>query len=178
MTKPRRPNPGGQPTKLNSRLQARIVRWLEGGNTMESAAAVVGIGSSAARDWMRRGARELVRIEGGGKPEPKEARFAEFCRAVRIAEAKPKANAVRAFTSATKQEWQAARDWLKVRFPGEWSERVYVIVQQQLDDVLSRFERAHADGVFDDDTYRRILETISREDGPAEAPPSAGHDPL
>lgn len=50
--------PGGRPTKLNAILQARIVKLLETGNYVETAAAACGVHKDTLYEWMKRGEEE------------------------------------------------------------------------------------------------------------------------
>lgn len=75
-------------TKLNAKLQQKIVDTIAQGNYAETAAAHAGINESTYYDWMKRGRKEEERLEKAVKnnePKESEAVFLEFFRAVNVA---------------------------------------------------------------------------------------------
>jgi hypothetical protein len=78
--------PAGRPTKLTPALLTEFCRLLPVCLNYESAAAYVGVDVVTVRRWLKRGARELARLEKPGqRPRKKEAACAEFCTAVKRA---------------------------------------------------------------------------------------------
>ena len=62
----------GRPTKLNEDITEEIVKAIKLGNYLETAAAYVGISKSTLYDWLRRGKREIERVEKDSRRKVKQ----------------------------------------------------------------------------------------------------------
>lgn len=59
-------NPGGRPSRLNTRIATAIINALRAGNYIKTACEYAGIGNSTYQEWMNRGSVELDRISAKG----------------------------------------------------------------------------------------------------------------
>lgn len=101
--------PGGRPTKLNEKLHTEIVTLIENGNYLETAACAAGVDVATVRRWLKRGARAA------------SGPYAEFCAAVKTAEAIAEARSLRRIRSAAiNGVWQADAWYLERKFPSKW----------------------------------------------------------
>lgn len=117
--------PAGRPTKLlDARIQKEIIESLKMGNYLETAAAFSGIDVVTLRRWIKRGDRELQRIdEKGGRIRKSEALYVEFCTACKKAMAEAEMRDVLLIYQAAKDNWQAAAWRLERKFPERWSRK-------------------------------------------------------
>jgi transposase len=93
-----------RPTKYSPERQQAIVAALQAGNTRTAAAAQAGISLDTFERWMDR--------------------FAEFCGAIKKAEADAEIHfAEQIEKAATDGSWQAAAWWLERRRPEAWGRR-------------------------------------------------------
>lgn len=70
----------GRPTKINKTIIETICNYVEKGNYVETAAAAAGISRSTLYEWLRRGAREIDRLESdpAARPLKSERLYVEF----------------------------------------------------------------------------------------------------
>lgn len=120
---------GGRPTKLTPQLHLEIVKFIEAGNYIETAAAVAGVSPSTLRHWIRRGARQ------------RDGPYRLFSEAVKRAEARAEASALVRIRQAGEKNWTAEAWYLERKFPHKWG----------------RWERGASDVPQDDDRTRQIL---------------------
>ena len=115
----------GRPTKLTAELQTEICDLLRAGNYIETAAAFAGVSKQTLYDWIRRGKRELQRVEAspGSKIRKKEAPFVEFLDAVERAQAMAEAEDIEILRRAARDDWKAAAWRLERKFPDKWGRK-------------------------------------------------------
>src|SRR5437660_9018297 len=98
----------GRPTKLTPQVQAAILAAIEGGNYIQVAARCAGVTDATFYNWLAWGERQ------GSGP------YFEFFVAVKLAEAKAEAAAIRHVQAAMPESWQAAMTFLERKFPDRW----------------------------------------------------------
>ncbi len=141
----------GRPTKLRPDIQRRIVKALEAGAYIETAAAMVGIGKTTFYDWLRRGAKELERLETEKDVDssPEETPYLVFHQAIEQAQAMAERRCLDVMDRAARGEtqtvetvdasgqtvkkttavrryppqWKAAAWRLERKFPERWGNR-------------------------------------------------------
>ncbi len=116
----------GRPTNLTPEVQEEVCNAIRAGNYMETAAAFAGIDKTTLHDWMRRGAREIDRLEKDPKATPNkdEAKFVEFRHSVKKALAEAEIRDVLTIGKAAEGgQWQAAAWRLERKFPDKWAKR-------------------------------------------------------
>jgi transposase len=115
----------GRPTKLNDELREVIAGQLRAGNYIETAAAFAGVSKVTLYDWIRRGKRELQRVEANprAKVRKEEAPFVDFLNAVERAQAEAEAEDVDILRRAARDDWKAAAWRLERKFPDKWGRK-------------------------------------------------------
>ena len=98
----------GRPTKLTPELQAEMVKLVELGNYMDTAAACCGVTRDTFHAWMKRGVRE------GKGP------YYEFSDALKRAEGRAEAAALVRIRKAGQTSWQADAWYLERKMPRKW----------------------------------------------------------
>lgn len=101
----------GRPSKLTPELQTRICDMLRAGNYLETAAAYAGVNKTTLYDWMKRGAREMERVEkseGKAKIRKKEQPYVDFSNAIEKALAEAEVRDLIIISNAAKTDWKAA----------------------------------------------------------------------
>ncbi len=90
--------------KLTLELQNRLAAHLQSGCSIEAATAIAGISRTSFYTWMRRGRRELDRLEAGSSaaPDAEERLYADFWQAVDQAVGALEARNVRIIEEAAK----------------------------------------------------------------------------
>lgn len=116
----------GRPTKLNYKVQEKIVQAIKAGNYIETAAAYAGINKSTLYDWLRRGEREKQRVEKNPRYRIRKSEkpYVEFSDAVEKALAEAEVRDVLLISKAAEEQWQAAAWRLERKFPDRWGRRV------------------------------------------------------
>jgi len=99
----------GRPTKLTPEVQDKIAAAIKAGNYKEVAARYAGIDDATFRVWMRRGR------EGDG------ALYVAFHAAITRAEAEAEVRAVTIINKAMTEDWRAAIEYIRRKFPERWS---------------------------------------------------------
>jgi len=119
------PKEVGRPVKINPTIQAELVKMIQAGNYMETAAAFVGISISTMRDWIRRGEREAQRFIDDPKARPikSETPFMEFSAAIKKAQAAAEIRDVIIIGDAARESWQAAAWRLERKYPEKWGRK-------------------------------------------------------
>lgn len=105
---PKRGRPRGSDA-LTPEIHAQIVRWMEAGNYLETAAPLSGVATSTARRWMARGRKQ------------KRGKFRDFLDAVKKAGAAAESRNVLLIQSAARKQWQAAAWYLERMHPDRWA---------------------------------------------------------
>lgn len=113
-----------RPEKINDDIQKTIIDVIRAGNYLETAAAFAGIDVVTIRRWIKRGERELQRIEPKGlKIKQSEKVYVEFCMAIKKAMAEAEMRDVLVIGSAAKENWQAAAWRLERKYPDRWGRK-------------------------------------------------------
>lgn len=122
---------GGRPTKLNDKVQHKIVTAIKQGNYIETASAYAGINKSTLYDWLKRGQREIDRVSKDGRlrVRKKEQKYVEFSNLVEKALAESEMRDVLLIGKAAETQWQASAWRLERKFPDKWGRKV----QQQIE---------------------------------------------
>jgi hypothetical protein len=170
----RRANLGGRPTLLNDDMIREICRSLEGAVPLETAAAKQGISSSTARDWLRRGARDIR----AGITDSLHARFADLAKQ---ADAYAEERLTLHASKAAEKYWIAAVTLLERRWPNRWKrptddrENRRVVMETALRAVVDtiRLVRDARPGMTDDELVAYVFEHIELpfEDAPEPTSP-------
>lgn len=113
----------GRPTKCTPERQKTICDALRDGVSIEGAAALAGCDDSAYYRWMQKGADAVEREEDGHTLSEREERYRDFYDAATRAIAESEAALVRMVRAQAPQDWRAAVEMLKRRFPQHWSEK-------------------------------------------------------
>lgn len=116
----------GRPSKISPELTAKICDMLRAGNYIETAAAYAGINKTTLYDWMKRGAREMERVElagKGAKIRKKEQPYVDFSNAVTKALAEAEVRDLIIISNAAKTDWKAAAWKLERRTPDKWGRK-------------------------------------------------------
>jgi hypothetical protein len=157
--KPARPRPGGRPKARERReriaagdavdaltpaAQGAICDALRLGSTFETAAACAGAYGPTAREWLRLGTNEERKTPE--KRRPDRASFVDFARAVRRAMAEWEHSAVREWNASP--DWRAKESMLERRRPKEWSKRINVTIEEELDATLEALQAGLTDREF------------------------------
>lgn len=112
-----------RPTDLTPELQATVIEYIGHGCYVEIAAQAAGIHKATLYAWLKRGGKELKRLQKGKEPDPSEAIYAEFNDAVKKAMAESESKAIQQIAFAGRQQWQALAWYLERRFPERWRQR-------------------------------------------------------
>jgi transposase len=147
--------PGGRPTKLTPALQERLVKVIEAGNYIETAAAYAGLSKESLYGWMRRGRRERDRLEKDGRlrPRQEEKPYLEFLDAIEKALASSEVADLQRIDAAADQQWQAAAWRLERRMPAKWGRRNFVRVN--LENEVERF-LGELEKTVDAETWEKV----------------------
>jgi hypothetical protein len=95
------------------------------GNYVETSAAFCGISQVTLREWMKRGEREIQRLETDSEAVPivSESKYVDFAYSIRKAQAESEARDVVLIGRAAQDQWQAAAWKLERRYPDRWGKR-------------------------------------------------------
>ncbi|HZK28535.1 MAG TPA: hypothetical protein VFD00_13445 [Thermoclostridium sp.] len=115
----------GRPTKLNDKVQHEIVTAVKQGNYIETASAYAGINKTTLYDWLRRGRREIARVEKDGRRRIKksEEKYVNFSHALEKALAESEMRDVLIIGKAGETQWQASAWRLERKFPDKWGRK-------------------------------------------------------
>lgn len=110
-----------RPEKLDIEIQKEIINMVKAGNFLETAAAFAGVDVSTIRRWIKRGERELQRIDensgGRAKIRKAEQKYVEFCTAIKKAKAESEIRDLLLIGNAAKEDWKAAAWRLERKYP-------------------------------------------------------------
>ncbi len=151
---PRRRNPG-RPTLLTPEVEDGILRAIRAGASLIVAAGTQGVGEDTVQGWMTRG-------EGRDPDRPAIEPYVAFARKVRLAQHETHARVVGTITRAALTSWEAARAWLRMRYPEQYAETLKMSVTL---DVKAEAERIAAANGMDPEVIMAEAEAIlaSRE---------------
>ncbi|MGM9924749.1 MAG: hypothetical protein ACI35R_10930 [Bacillus sp. (in: firmicutes)] len=122
----------GRPSKLSPELTGKITDMLRAGNYLETAAAYAGIDQSTLHRWMKRGAREMERVEKSDRTlriKKSEAPYVDFCKAIKKALAEAEVRDLIIISNAAKNDWKAAAWKLERRFPDKFGRKERINAQ-------------------------------------------------
>ncbi len=150
---PRRRNPG-RPTLLTPEVEDGILRAIRAGASLIVAAGTQGVGENTVHEWMARGE--------GFDERPATEPYANFAKRVRLAQHETHARVVGTITRAALTSWEAARAWLRMRYPEQYAETLKMSVTL---DVKAEAERIAAANGMDPEVIMAEAEAIlaSRE---------------
>lgn len=116
---------GGRLSLLTPELQARVCDYLSYGNFLETAAAAVGVDQSTLRRWLKRGRREMQRLQlsPDGEVDPNELIYLNFCKAVDRAEAEAEVDGLKMLHAHSYDDWRAVAWRLERKAFGRWGRR-------------------------------------------------------
>ena len=110
----------GRGTRLTSEVAEKIVTAVRSGAPLEVAAQAVGVPPGTFWEWMARG-------EGRDPEREGSPLYADFAERVRRAEAEAHVLTVGTIRQAVNRgSWEAARAWLRMRWPKHYAERTEV----------------------------------------------------
>lgn len=114
-----------RPIKLNQKIHDELVSVIRSGNYIETACAYVGIHKSTFYDWLRKGAKEIDRVEKNPRARvTKEMEpFVELSNAVEKALAHAEVRDVAIIGKAAETQWQAAAWRLERKFSDRWGRK-------------------------------------------------------
>lgn len=115
----------GRPVKLTKKLQEEILKVIRSGNYIETACAYVGINKSTFYDWLKKGARELDRVEANPRASvTKDMRkYVDFSQEIDSALAYAEIRDVAIIGKAAEENWQASAWRLERKFPDRWGRK-------------------------------------------------------
>lgn len=124
----------GRPTKLTPEKQEEIVKYLRAGNYVETAAAYAGLSKASVYNWMRRGRREIERVEDDPRRKIREEEqpYVDFLYAVEKAQARAEMTSIALINRASETQWQAAAWRLERKHPGRWGRSTVPDEEQKL----------------------------------------------
>jgi transposase-like protein len=159
--------PFGRPTKLTASTKTKLLRLIREGHYIEDAAQVCGIDDSTFRKWMIRGRNEQNGVHR------------EFFTAVTRARADAKVSLLRKVLSGDDRgvsfgPAKAALEVLSRAYPKQFSQRVSVEIERELDVMLDTAQR-----VLPDEWFLKLLDALEEkgdgeeeETGEGETPPA------
>lgn len=139
--------------KLSDYRLKKITAAIRAGNFITVAVVASGAALSTHYEWMQKGKAELESQAGGNDPDPKAADYHKYYLAIERAKADCEAKVARAWVSHIPEDWRAARDFLRVRFPARWSVKDTLTVETpDIASVLAnRLNRVYGPKVDEDD---------------------------
>ena len=152
------------PTKLNYKVQEKIVQAIKAGNYIETAAAYAGINKSTLYDWLKRGEREKQRVEKNPRYRIRKSEkpYVEFSDAVEKALAEAEVRDVLLIGKAAEEQWQAAAWRLERKFPDRWGRRVLDVEHKGSLEVKNDDIRRIEQQLEKDDESRELLKEFFR----------------
>jgi transposase len=154
-----------RPTKLTPELQVKIVEALKMGNYIETAAALAGINKTTIYEWLKRGARELERVENNpnAKIRKDEERFVVFSNAVKKAQAEAEQRDVLIIAKASQSDWKASAWRLERKYPQRWGRKDRLDYEAKVtQENVNRDELVIEQRLFSDPTSVDLLKQLYR----------------
>ena len=176
----------GRKTKLNDKVQSALVKLIEKGVSIEDACQHVGIGERTFYDWITRGedgekeflqfSQAVTRARVDAKivaidtirtamsPFTQKITKTETFTETRLtSKGEPyeyKRETVTKTLTTTQGEWRAAIDYLKRRYPGEWSEKLSIVIEAGISpDLINEVIRSLVEAEADPEVvFRRLVE--------------------
>lgn len=132
----------GRPTKLTPEKQEEIIKYLRAGNYVETAAAYAGLSKASVYNWLRRGRREIERVEDDPKRKirKEEQPYVDFLYAVEKAQAGAEMTSIALINRASEVQWQAAAWRLERKHPGRWGRSTVPDEEQKLRNEMLEME--------------------------------------
>lgn len=115
----------GRPTQLNKEKTAEICQLLRMGNYIETAAAYAGISKTTLYNWLKRGRREMDRVNQDNRRKIRKAEqiYVDFVNSVEKAMAEAEIRDVQIIYNAGKDDWKASAWRLERKFPDRWGRK-------------------------------------------------------
>ena len=110
-------------TKLTPKIQEEIIKYIRGGNYIETACNAVGVCRKTYYNWLQRGAIALRLEEKGEKVPENEKIFLHFLHTTQQAVAKAEIRNVTIIQMAAKKDWHAAMEILARKYPKRWGKK-------------------------------------------------------
>lgn len=101
----------GRPSKITPELQAELIKWLNAGNYIETAAHLAGVSKQTVYAWLKKGQKQS------------RGQFRDFLDAVKKAEAGAEARLLLLVEKAAAKNWQAAAWRLERKHPERWGRK-------------------------------------------------------
>ena len=102
---------GGRPPKFDVERAEAILTAVRAGNYLETASAFAGVDPDTLRRWIRHGARQ------------EKGQYADFCGALKKAQADAEAGGVARIATAATKQWQAAAWLLERKSHEKWGKK-------------------------------------------------------
>lgn len=118
----------GAKSKLTPERHDLIVDAMRMGNYLVDAARYANVTTRTVENWMNRGRAEHERLDDDetAKPNPKEAIYLRFFRAVEQAEAECLVTVISAWKNAALADHRAAKEWAARRHGDRWGDKARV----------------------------------------------------
>ena len=172
-----------RPTKLDKKLQTKIVKLLKTGVTVRDMCAHVGIAESTYYDWMARGeagedlfsefAEAVSRALGDAKvvaigtlrsamsPYTQKASTTETFTETRVGRDGKPYDYVRKLERETvtlfQGDWRAAVEYLRRRFPEEWGDKSQVDVNISIELIAKTVQALEAAGIDATEFFQKAI---------------------
>jgi len=119
---------GGRPTKLTPEVKDKIIRYIRGGNYIETAVQASGITKKSFYNWLDRGNKELERLAKSPKARVRQSEqiFVDFVKEVDKAQAEAEAKDVMLLAEFAKEDSNVIRWRLERKYPQRWGNRQQV----------------------------------------------------
>jgi transposase len=156
---------GGRPTKLTPDIQVKIVDALKMGNYIETAAALAGINKTSIYEWLKRGARELERVENNpnARIRKEEEPFVKFSNAVQKAQAESEQRDLLIIAKAGQTDWKASAWRLERKYPQRWGRKERLDFEAKVtQENINREETIIEQRIFSDPASVDLLKQLYR----------------
>lgn len=114
-----------RPIKLTPEIEKKILDAIRMGNYLETAAAYANIARSTFYNWIKRGEKEIQRVNQNPRCKIKKSEkpFVDFKHKVDQALAEAEMRDVQIILRAASDDWRAAAWRLERRYPDKWSKK-------------------------------------------------------
>lgn len=154
-----------RPTKLTPEIQVKIVESLKLGNYIETAAALAGINKTTIYEWLKRGARELERVDNNPNARIKreEEPFVRFSNAVKKAQAEAEQRDLLVIAKASQNDWKASAWRLERKYPHRWGRKDRMDFEAKVtQETVNREEMVIEQRLFSDPESVDLLKQLYR----------------